>query len=135
MAPKDEPCGKLAAAGFRVTRTRLIIARQLWNGPGSRHVDAAVLHNAIRASGEKVSLATIYNALREFERAGLIRRVAVPSERVWYDTDTGPHRHFFIEAENRVLDMPGNGAMEPPAGFRITRVDTVVHLERVANDE
>ena len=135
MAPKDEPCGKLAAAGFRVTRTRLIIARQLWNGPGGRHVDAAVLHNAIRASGEKVSLATICNALREFEQAGLIRRVAVPSERVWYDTDTDAHRHFYIEAENRVLDMPDDGRMEPPEGFRVSRIDTVAHLERVAGDE
>ena len=135
MATQDEPQGKLAAAGFRVTRTRLIIARQLWNGLDGRHVDAALLHSAIRASGEKVSLATIYNALREFEQAGLIRRIAMPSERVWYDTDTDAHRHFYIEGENRVLDIPDDGGMEPPEGFRVRRIDTVVHLERVTGDE
>ena len=130
MSPQE----LLAAHGLRATRQRCVLADLLFIGSG-RHIDAHMLNMEAARAGHSLSLATVYNALREFEQVGLIRRVAAPSERVWYDTDTGPHRHFFIEAENRVLDMPGNGAMEPPAGFRITRVDTVVHLERVANDE
>ena len=82
-----------------------------------------------------MSMATVYNALRGFERAGLIRRVAVPTESIWYDTDTGDHRHFFIEAENRILDIPSEAGIDPPKGFRVKHIDMVVHLERAASDE
>ena len=130
MSPQE----LLAAHGIRAKRLRCVVADLLFIG-SDRHVAAHMLNMEAARTGHSLPLATVYNTLREFERAGLIRRVAVLGERVWYNTDTGPHRHFFIEAKNRVLDMPGNGAMEAPAGFRITRVDTVVHLERVANDE
>lgn len=64
----------------------------------------------------------------------MIRRVAVPSERAWYDTETGAHRHFYIEVENRVLDLPAEGPIKPPEGCRIQRVDTVIHLQRISID-
>ena len=136
MTSEAEPREKLRAAGFRVTRTRLIIGHRLWNGPDSRHVDVAALHADIQASGEKVSLATIYNTLRDFERAGLIRRIAVASDRIWYDTDTGNHHHFHDMSENRLFDVPGascepHSLPEPPDGYRITKVDTLFHLEKV----
>lgn len=124
----------LAAHGLRVTRQRRVLAGLLFAGAG-RHVDAQTLSTEAECAGHRLSLATVYNTLRDFERAGLIRRVSVPSERIWYDTDTGAHRHFYIEAENRVLDMPDSTVIEPPAGYRIMRIDTVVHLERIASDE
>lgn len=120
----------LKAHGLRPTRQRKVLAELLFAEPG-RHVDAQTLHAEAARAGKRLSLATVYNALREFEQTSLIRRIAVPSERVWYDTDTGAHRHFYIEAENRVLDMPDSTIIEPPAGYRVKRIDTVVHLERL----
>ena len=136
MRPEAELRTVLMKAGFRVTRTRLMIGQELWSGPGSRHIDAAALHSDILASGGRVSLASVYNTLRDFERAGFIRRIAVASERIWYDTDTGNHRHFHDMEENRLFDAPDAsddaGAMpEPPDGYRIVKVDTVFHLERI----
>jgi Fur family iron response transcriptional regulator len=128
------PNDLLAAHGLRPTRQRRVLAGLLFTGAG-RHADAQTLHAEAADTGNRLSLATVYNALREFERAGLIRRVAVPSERIWYDTDTGAHRHFYIEAENRVMDVPEGATIEPPAGYRVRRVDMVVHLEKVADDE
>lgn len=128
------PGDLFASHGLRPTRQRRVLARLLFNGAG-RHVDAQMLHTEAATTNEKLSLATVYNALREFEHAGLIRRVAVPSERVWFDTDTGAHRHFFIESEGRVLDVPDGADIDRPAGYTVTRVDTVVHLEKVEGTE
>lgn len=94
-----------------------------------------MLHADIAAAKQRISLATVYNTLRDFERAGLVRRIAVVSERAWFDTDTGNHQHFHIEAESRLFDLPHgwrptDPLPTPPAGYRIARVDTVVHLER-----
>jgi Fur family iron response transcriptional regulator len=120
----------LTAHGVRPTRQRAVLAEMLFTGKGC-HVDAQALHAEVVRRGERLSLATVYNALRAFEKAGLIRRVAVPSERIWYDTDTGAHRHFYIEAENRVLDIADGQHETPPQGYRIKRIDTVVHLEKL----
>lgn len=126
----DSPHDLMVTHGLRPTRQRRVLAGLLFATQG-RHVDAQALHAETVRFGQRLSIATVYNALREFERAGLVRRIAVPSERVWYDTDTGSHRHFFIEAEQRILDMPEAGRIEPPTGYRIQRIDTVAHLERL----
>lgn len=123
----------LTQAGIRLTRQRIAIGEVLWSGPETRHVEAGALHAGLIKEGVNIALATIYNTLRDFEHTGLIRRIAVASERVWFDTDTGNHQHFYIEAESRLFDLPNSWKPEsrlpsPPSGYRITRVDTVVHL-------
>ncbi|WP_206080313.1 Fur family transcriptional regulator [Pacificoceanicola onchidii] len=123
----------LIAHGLRPTKQRRLMARLLFFSSG-RHIDAQILHNEAYKENERLSLATVYNGLREFEQAGLLRRVAVPSERAWFDTDTGPHRHFYIQSENRVLDVKNDAAVTPPPGYRITHVDTVVHLQKIEAD-
>ena len=80
-----------------------------------------------------MSLATVYNALRDFENAGLLRRVTVPGERTWFDTDTGDHNHFYVVGEERLIDIDSEAGtdaatLKPPPGYRISHVDMVVHL-------
>jgi hypothetical protein len=71
----------------------------------------------------------------QFGEAGLIRRISVPGRRGYFDVDTGDHYHFYIAEEDRIIDIPtGNVALgdlpEPPAGYRLDKVDIVVHLRR-----
>ena len=123
---------KFRNAGLRLTKQRCLIAEHLFSG-GHRHIDAATLYADLLADGKHLSLATIYNALRDFEQHSLIRRIAVSADKVWYDTDVGDHRHFYIPAENRVMDCPDQKqslAMfaAPPEGYKVTSIDIVVHL-------
>lgn len=131
MACKDSMANHLTAHGVRPTRQRLAIAATLFEGTG-RHIDASGLYEELATSTTKVSLATVYNALRAFDQAGLIRRVALPDDCVWYDTDTSNHHHFFVAAENRVIDIeaPHAEGASPrlPDGYRVSRIDTVIHL-------
>jgi Fur family iron response transcriptional regulator len=129
MTGKGNMADHLTAHGVRPTRQRLAIAETLFEGTG-RHIDASGLYEELATSATKVSLATVYNALRAFDQAGLVRRVALPS--VWYDTDTSNHHHFFVVTENRVIDIdvPDAKAASPkiPDGYRVSRIDTVIHL-------
>ena len=68
-----------------------------------------------------MSLATIYNTLHQFRAAGLLREVAVDASRSYFDTDTSDHHHFYLEDEQRVIDIPASAIViqnlpEPPAG-------------------
>ena len=77
-------------------------------GNGDRHVTAEMLHEEAVQAGERVSLATVYNTLHQFKRAGLLREIAIGGQRAYFDTNTSNHNHFFVEAEGRLIDIPGN---------------------------
>src|SRR5262249_42955359 len=85
----------LAGAGLRPTRQRVSLATLLF-GSGDRHVNAEMLHAEAVGSGVRVSLATVYNTLHQFVRAGLLREIAIGGQRAYFDTNTSNHNHFFV---------------------------------------
>jgi Fur family iron response transcriptional regulator len=122
----------LRGAGLRPTRQRVALAEILF-GDGNRHISAEGLHEEAMSHRVPVSLATVYNTLHQFTEAGLLREVAVDGSKTYFDTNTDDHHHFFIEGENRVVDIPISGLRveelpEPLAGMEIARVDIIVRL-------
>jgi Fur family transcriptional regulator, iron response regulator len=106
----------------------------LFAGP-HRHVSAEELHAEANAGKVNVSLATIYNTLHQFHQAGLLREVAVDASRFYFDTDTSDHHHFYLEDEQRVIDIPTNsivlqGLPEAPRGMVVTHVDVIVRVKK-----
>jgi Fur family transcriptional regulator, iron response regulator len=63
----------LRAAHLRPTRQRLALVRLLFE-QGDRHVTAEQLHGEAVEAAVRVSLATVYNTLRQFIEAGLPAR-------------------------------------------------------------
>jgi len=133
---KDRPFApmleRLRDAGLRPTRQRLALARLLFEG-GNRHVTAEQLHAEARREEIPVSLATIYNTLNQFRKAGLLREVVVDAGRSWFDTNLEDHHHFFHEATGALTDFEAEGlAVEgvprAPAGTEIDRVEVIVRL-------
>lgn len=130
------PCltAVLRMAGLRPTRQRVALAELLFGGP-HRHVSAEALHEEAGTAGVSVSLATIYNTLHRFREAGLLREVTVDAARSYFDTDTSDHYHFFVEDEQRVIDIPQSaitidGLPEAPEGMEVTHVDVVVRVRK-----
>ena len=124
----------LRMAGLRPTRQRVALAELLFAGE-HRHVSAEQLHVEAVGARVNVSLATIYNSLHQFREAGLLREVAVDASRSYFDTDTSDHHHFYLEDEQRVIDIPSSAIViqnlpEPPKGTSITHVDVVVRVKK-----
>ncbi|MCB1527942.1 MAG: transcriptional repressor [Hyphomicrobiaceae bacterium] len=123
---------RLRGAGLRPTRQRLALGELLF-GSGDRHITAEVLHAEALAAGEQVSLATVYNTLHQFKRAGLLRELAIDGTRAYFDTNTSNHNHFFVEEAGELMDIESNsirvdGLPEPPEGMKISHIDVVVRL-------
>ena len=126
--------GKLRGAGLRPTRQRLALAEILF-GSGDRHVSAEALHGETVAARVPVSLATVYNALNQFTRVGLLREVAIEGDRSYFDTNTSNHFHYFIENEGRLIDIGTDdievtGLPPAPTGTEIGRIDVIVRLRK-----
>jgi Fur family transcriptional regulator, iron response regulator len=122
----------LKQAGLRPTRQRMALGTLLFEG-GDRHVTAELLHAEAVAVGHHVSLATVYNTLHQFKRAGLLRELAINGSKGYFDTNTSNHNHFFIEADGELHDIPSDairvdGVPTPPEGMRISHIDVVVRL-------
>ncbi len=123
---------RLRRAGLRPTRQRMALGQLLF-GAGDRHVTAETLHAEALAAGVQVSLATVYNTLHQFKRAGLLRELAIDGARAYFDTNTSNHNHFFVEDAGELMDITGNeihvdGLPEPPEGMKISHIDVVVRL-------
>jgi Fur family iron response transcriptional regulator len=125
---------KLRRVGLRPTRQRVSLGWLLF-GKGDRHVTAELLYDEAMRARVPVSLATVYNTLHQFTEAGLLRQLAVDGSKAYFDTNSTDHHHFFVEKDDVLMDVPGDGVAvdylpEPPDGYEIARVDVVVRLRR-----
>jgi Fur family iron response transcriptional regulator len=125
----------LAGAGLRPTRQRMTLAGLLIGDGQDRHVTAESLFDAASDGSEKVSLATVYNTLRAFCEAGLMREITVDGSKSYFDTNMTDHPHFYWEDSAQLTDAPADQLEiyrlpTAPAGAEIASVDVVIRLRR-----
>ncbi len=121
-------------SGLRPTRQRLALGGLLFGGE-DRHVTAEQLHAEVVGLGEHVSLATVYNTLHQFKRAGLLRELAIDGSKAYFDTNTSNHNHFLLEQSGELMDIPGDsievsGVPQPPEGLKISHIDVIIRLAK-----
>lgn len=126
----------LSSAGLRPTRQRLSLADLLVGDGQDRHVTAESLYASVQEAGEKVSLATVYNTLRAFCEAGLLREIMVDGAKSYFDTNMSDHPHFFWEDSQELMDAPSeqleiSRLPDAPKGAEVSKVDVVIRLRRV----
>ena len=125
----------LAKGGLRPTRQRVILARRLIGDGKNRHVTAESLFAASNNHADKVSLATVYNTLRAFCDAGLMREITVDGAKSYFDTNMSDHPHFYWEDSAELVDAPAEQLKiavlpDAPDGAEIAKVDVVIRLRR-----
>ena len=125
----------LAKGGLRPTRQREILAQHLIGDGQNRHVTAESLFVASNNHEVKVSLATVYNTLRAFCDAGLMREITVDGAKSYFDTNMTDHPHFYWEDTFELVDAPADQLKisvlpKAPAGAEIAKVDVVIRLRR-----
>lgn len=125
----------LERAGLRPTRQRVALAELLVGDGEHRHVTAESLYEAVCGSGERVSLATVYNTLGAFCEAGLLREITVNGTKSYFDTNTSNHPHFFWEEDGTLMDAPSEELEiarlpQAPEGAEVAKVDVVIRLRR-----
>lgn len=124
---------KLRGVGLRPTRQRTSLGWLLF-AKGDRHVSAEILFEEAMKARVPVSLATVYNTLHQFTEAGLLRELAVDGAKTYFDTNPSDHHHFYIEGEDRMIDVPSHAikvAELPtlPEGMEVSRIEVIVRLK------
>lgn len=88
-----EVVGLLRSHGISPTQQRVEIAQILFAKP--QHLCAEEVLGLVNQQQPVVSKATIYNTLGLFAEQGLIREVIVDPSKVFYDSNTRAHHHFY----------------------------------------
>jgi Fur family iron response transcriptional regulator len=134
MNPRTKPAAiiaRLEAHGVIPTQQRINIAGVMLSR--EQHVSADQVLAAVKALGHRVSKATVYNTLGLFAEKGLIRQVIVDSTKVFYDSNAGPHHHFYNVDTGDLSDFDADelaiGHLPAlPSGTEAAGVDVVVRV-------
>ena len=121
----------LKSRGIQPTQQRLEIAVTLFARP--QHVSAEDVLALVNRGQARVSKATVYNTLGLFADKGLVREVIVDPSKVFYDTNTTDHHHFYNVDTNTLVDIDAGDvalAKVPPSpeGTVAVGVDVIIRL-------
>ena len=118
--------------GINPTAQRLEIARILF--ARKQHLSADQVLGAINKGEVSVSKATVYNTLNLFADKGLVRQVIVDPNRIFYDSNTDCHYHFYNQDTGELRDLDTSevviqGMPHVPADTYQCGIDVIVHLK------
>ncbi|RMF93260.1 MAG: transcriptional repressor [Nitrospinota bacterium] len=103
--PGDQDLRKrLRDAGLRVTLLRLQVLAALIEQRGHWSVDE-VFHT-LRTRGVELSRASVYNAMNDFMRTGLVRIADTGPGRALYEVAQDQHHHFVCRQCGAIIDVP-----------------------------
>lgn len=94
---------RLKAAGVTPTQQRVEIAAILF--ARDQHMSADQVLALVNNASPRVSKATVYNTLGLFAEKGLVREVIVDPTKVFYDSNTTNHHHFYNADTGDLMDI------------------------------
>ncbi|MEO8444214.1 MAG: Fur family transcriptional regulator [Gammaproteobacteria bacterium] len=133
MTLQEQVAATLRTHRVQPTPQRVELGMLLLAGPC--HVSADQLLQSLRRSGSRVSKATVYNTLKVFSRAGIIREVALDRSRLVYDSTTTHHHHFLNEDTGELQDIdPAEVQLSRlphlPEGTEAAGVEVIIRVRR-----
>ncbi len=137
MTQNNEIVNKLRSSKLRPTKQRIRIAEFLFKREKTFHFTVEKLNKIInkKDNAEKVSLATIYNTIDAFKKAGHVKEILTNNNTSYFDTNVSSHHHFYDDETNELTDINFNEievAKLPhaPNDKKIKEVEVVISLQK-----
>ena len=133
---------RLIESGLKVTHQRIVLLRALHIFDG--HPSAENIYEAVRENNPSLSLSTVYRVLEDFEKAGLINKVATRKGIQRFDSNTNPHNHIYCTNTHDIYDFYDEELNElitdffrkrSVKNFRITDIKLQVNGEKLNPDQ
>ena len=135
MQQKKEIINKLRSSNLRPTKQRILIAKKLFDRKKTFHFTAETLNKAVNKKRHtRISLATIYNTVEAFKKAGHIREILTSNSKSSYDTNIKSHHHFYDPVTKKLTDIDYQEVIlkkipNPPKGKKIKDLEVVISLK------
>ena len=137
MTQNNEIVNKLRFSKLRPTKQRIRIAEFLFKREKTFHFTVEKVNKIIckKDTLEKISLATIYNTIDAFKKAGYVKEILTNNNTSYFDTNVSSHHHFYDDETNELTDINYNEievAKVPhaPKGKKIKDVEVIIRLQK-----
>ena len=137
MTKNNEIVNKLRSSQLRPTKQRIKIAEFLFKREKTFHFTVEKLNKIInkKDNSENISLATIYNTVDAFKKAGHLKEILTNNNTNYFDTNVSSHHHFYDDETNELTDIHHNEievAKLPhaPKGKKIKEVEVIISLQK-----
>ena len=136
MSIKKNIANKLRTSGLRPTKQRILIAKNLFERDNTFHFTVETLNREINKSGnKKISLATIYNTVEAFKKAGHLKKILTSNTKSYYDTNIRSHHHFYDDETKELTDIDYQKVKlskipNPPKGKKIKNLEVLISLQK-----
>ena len=130
MRTAEELCQRFRARGLKVTPQRRFIFQVLEESRD--HPSAEEIYAKVRAILPDISLATVYNTLRELVNLGEVWELDLGEGKSRYDPDTADHHHLICVRCHKVVDVACDIkglelTPEERQGYHILRTHVIFH--------
>ena len=127
---------KLRSSGLRPTNQRIQIAEFLFEREKTFHFTIEQLDKLINSKNysAKISLATFYNTVHAFKKAGHLKEIFTSNNKNYFDTNVSSHHHFYDLNKNELIDIDLSkielkNTPAPPVGEKIKDVGVIIRIE------
>ena len=126
---------KLRSSGLRPTKQRVEIAKFLFEREKTFHFTVESLENHLaKKLTSKFALATIYNTVHAFKKAGHLSEVDVRGKKTYFDTNITNHHHFYDNETSELIDIDASEIVikkipKAPNGKKIKNVEVFINLK------
>ena len=137
MSIRKNIANKLRTSGLRPTKQRILIAKNLFERDNTFHFTVETLNREINRNGnKKISLATIYNTVEAFKKAGHLKKILTSNTKSYYDTNIRSHHHFYDDETKELTDIDYQKVKlskipNPPKGKKIKNLEVVISLQKL----
>ena len=137
MNKTEQYIEKLRSSNLRPTSQRLQICEFLFDREHTFHFTVEDLDIKINkgSKSDKISLATLYNTVHAFTKAGHLKEITVHHDKTtYYDTNVQSHHHFYDEKNKDLCDINYNEIEiskipNPPKGKKFKDIEVLIKVE------
>ena len=137
MNQNTEIVNKLRSSKLRPTKQRIKIAELLFNRLKTFHFTIEDLNKNLnkKDNSENISLATIYNTVEAFKKAGHLKEILTNNNTSYFDTNISSHHHFYDDQTNELTDISFNDVEvtklpHAPKGKKIKNIEVIISLQK-----
>ena len=126
---------KLRSSGLRPTKQRVEIAKFLFDRDKTFHFTVESLDNLLaKKTTTRFALATIYNTVHAFKKAGHLNEVDIRGKKTYFDTNISNHHHFYDNDTSELIDIDECEVIlqkipKAPNGKKIKNIEVFINLK------
>ena len=134
---KTNILNKLRSSGLRPTKQRVEIAKFLFDREKTFHFTVENLFKLLeKKTTYEFALATIYNTVQAFKKAGYLSEVRLKGKnnKTYFDTNVSNHHHFYDTETSELIDINENEIKfekipKAPGGKSIKNLEVIINLK------